>query len=67
MTIAFNEWKANEIKKMTEFTQKQIIEYEKLGIKNTVMLRLMLITSIQELNTRECLIWFLNNRDKINN
>lgn len=66
MTISFYEWKTNEIKKMTEFTQKQIIEYKKLGI-NTTALRLMLIVSIEELNTRECLIWFLNNKDKINN
>lgn len=66
MTIAFNEWKTNEIKKMTEFTHKQMIEYKKLGI-DPIMLKLMLITSIKELNTRECLIWFLNNRDKIDN
>lgn len=59
--ITYSEWKANEIKKMTETTNLQIKELKKIGVP-TITLQLALLSSIEHISSKETLIWFLQNK-----
>jgi CO dehydrogenase/acetyl-CoA synthase beta subunit len=63
MTISYREWKAKSIEKMTMNTQKQIESLNAIGM-NTMVLRLGLMASIENLHSKETLIYFLNNTEK---
>ena len=63
MTISYREWKAKSIEKMTMNTQRQIESLNAIGM-NTMVLRLALMASIENLHSKETLVYFLNNTEK---
>jgi p-aminobenzoyl-glutamate transporter AbgT len=65
MTISYFEWRTKQIKEMTENTYTQIEFLRSLGIKGEKVLLLALQVAIEDMLSKENLIWFLNNQDKI--
>jgi hypothetical protein len=65
MTIAYNEWKTREIKKATDEAKRLIDEANKLNEKlgteliNPIIYLIMLRTTIEHLQSKETLRWFL--------
>ncbi len=66
MTISYIEWRTREVKKSTDYMANIVKEYELLGI-NTNVLLIALQATIEHLYSKETLIWFLQNQDKIEN
>jgi len=64
MTITYTEWRIREIKTMTENTAEQCKILDKIGIP-THSLHLLLLVFIEYMYSKEMLVWFLNNQDKI--
>jgi hypothetical protein len=66
MTISYIEWRTREVKKSTDYIAKIVKQYELLGINSNVLL-IALQATIENLYSKETLIWFLQNQDKIEN
>jgi len=64
MTISYIEWRTKEVEKSTDYTAKIMKQYELLGINPNVLL-IALQATIENLYSKETLIWFLQNQDKI--
>jgi len=71
MTIAYSEWRAREIKNATDETARLINEAKKLNdslgtqIINPSIYLIMLQATIENLTSKETLLWFLQNKDTI--
>ncbi len=66
MTISYIEWRTREVEKSTDYIAKIVKQYELLGINSNVLL-IALQATIENLYSKETLIWFLQNQDKIEN
>jgi len=67
MTISYLEWRTKQIKEMTEDIYRQIEFLRSLNcdIRGEKVLLLALQVAIEDMLSKENLIWFLNNQDKI--
>jgi hypothetical protein len=66
MTISYIEWRTREVKKSTDYMANIVKQCELLGINTNVFLIALQVT-IEHLYSKETLIWFLQNQDKIEN
>lgn len=66
MTISYIEWRTREVKKSRDYMANIVKECELLGINTNVLLIALQVT-IEHLYSKETLIWFLQNQDKIEN
>jgi len=66
MTISYIEWRTREVEKSRDYMANLVKQCELLGI-NTNVLLIALQATIEHLYSKETLIWFLQNQDKIEN